>query len=115
MSLMPHDAGWEWLSRALERVMTTGAAEVTAKRAICNEIADRKIQLRACFMRRRTFEDFLTRRDKPTREIRYVEKVQIPGIHLSRAISIGSDHGSGSQGFGILQVRPIPLRKLETG
>jgi hypothetical protein len=71
---------YESLPLALKRVMARGAAEKDAKRHLCNAIADRKIRLRLCFMWRPTRQDFLSGRDKPTREICYVKKGQIPGI-----------------------------------
>ena len=60
--------------------MASGAAEKDAKSDLCNATADGKIRLRLCFTWRPTTQDFLTGRDKPTREIRYVKKVQIPAI-----------------------------------
>ena len=74
------ESKWERLSLALKRVMARGAAEKDAKRDLCNATADRKIRLRLCFTWRPTTQDFLTGRDKPTREIRYVKKVQIPDV-----------------------------------
>jgi hypothetical protein len=77
---MACESKWECLSLALKRVMASGAAEKDAKRDLCNATADRKIRLRLCFTWRPTTQDFLTGRDKPTTEIRYVKKVQIPAI-----------------------------------
>jgi hypothetical protein len=71
---------WVRLSEALHRIMGTSVSEKQAKRDVCNALADRKIRLRFCFMWRPTAQDFLTGRDKPTTEIRYVKKGQIPAI-----------------------------------
>ena len=77
---MARESKWECLSLALKRVMASGAAEKDAKSDLCNATADGKIRLRLCFTWRPTTQDFLTGRDKPTREIRYVKKVQFRAI-----------------------------------
>jgi hypothetical protein len=77
---MAYESKWECLSLVLKRVMASGAAEKEAKRDLCNATADRKIRLRLRFTWRPTTQDFLTGRDKPDTEIRYVKKVQIPAI-----------------------------------
>jgi hypothetical protein len=77
---MAHEPKWECLSLTLKRLMASGAAEKDAKRDLCNAIADKKIRLRLRFAWRPTTQDFLTGRDKPDTEIRYVKKVQIPAI-----------------------------------
>jgi hypothetical protein len=71
---------WVRLPEALQRVMETSVSEKRAKRDICNALADRKIRLRFFFMWRPKAEDFLTGRGKPTMEVRYVKKNQIPAI-----------------------------------
>jgi hypothetical protein len=71
---------WVPLSEALQLVMRTSVSEKQAKRDICNALADGKIRLRLCFMWRPKIQDFLTGRDKPTTEVRYVKKSQIPAI-----------------------------------
>lgn len=71
---------WERVSVALQRVTETGVPERKAKRGLCNAIANRKIRLRLCFMWRATSETFLTRRDRPTREVHYLKKEEIPSI-----------------------------------
>jgi hypothetical protein len=77
---MAYKSKWESLSLALKRVMDSGVAEKDAKRDLCNAIADRKIRLRLRFTWRPIIQEFLTGRDRPTTEVCYVRKVQIPSI-----------------------------------
>ena len=105
---------WVRLSEALQRVMATSVSEKQAKRDLCNAIADQKIRLRFCFMWRPTAQDFLTGRDKPTREVRSVTKSQIPSIlkpgdfNWARSQVRNPDlwliQGPGNSFFGFCQV-----------
>ena len=75
---MPYEPDWERLSHALKRVTTASASEVTAKRAICNAIADGKIAVRLYFLVPPTSIDLVPRRELSARYTRDIRKEDIP-------------------------------------
>ena len=75
---MLYEPDWERLSLSLKRVTADGASEDTAKRAICNALADRKIAARLYYLVPPISINSFPRRELSARYTRDIRKEDIP-------------------------------------
>jgi hypothetical protein len=75
---MPYEPEWQRLSHALKRVVAAAIDEVSAKRAICDAIADGKIAVRLYFLVPPISIDWRPRRELSVTYARELRKGEIP-------------------------------------